>query len=511
MAEALVKSLRSLCVLCASAVNEAFLTSPSKLTRSSGCGSAALHCAQGGKSRMQEKHITTSDWESFLDKWNRELLDRLDPTQYDYSSLFRESGFLYASIICGRLKDGKDQLSRYLVSQLDPATRRLLEQYIPPNLPDSELGSHWVTDAAGYSAPPNKPGPALLKALVDDLNRLLQGPLLYDEERFKGIQLSEKAKSLIEKNPSGESLVRLNRILMDDAYPNATGRNHDHLVETDISPEVIASGWLGYPGATEDQIAGLEARLGRSLPPSYRAFLKVSNGFRQPGMMSERILSTDEVEWFPIRHQGLVDICNSNYLEYLLDTLVISIQHIDGEYFYLLNPNVVTANGEWEAINFTWVGGENQYPSFWDLMQREYRYSVFWAERRKWQLHREDDPQMIIVKFPYLIQDLERKIGSLVDNHDPSNPDWSNDALQILKAAKSRVIEIGEKGDQPEAILQQLRALVREFMDISIKRRQFRMEANIYRHDRRDGIEDGYYMAQNSIMWFLNDCGRAAP
>jgi hypothetical protein len=116
---------------------------------------------------------------------------------------------------------------------------------------------------------------------------------------------------------------------------------------------------------------------------------------------------------------------------------------------------------------------------------------------------------MIIVKFPYLIQDLERKIESLADNQDPSNPDWGSDALQVLKAAKSLVIEIGEKGDQPEAILQQLRALVREFMDISIKRRQALMEANIYRPGRRDWIEDGYYMAQSSIMCFLSDFGRA--
>jgi SMI1 / KNR4 family (SUKH-1) len=460
---------------------------------------------------MQAERITTSDWESFLDKWNSELLDRLDPSRYNYSSLYRESGFLYASIICSKLKDGKDPLSSYLLSQLDPATRQLLEQYIPPNLPDSELAAHWVTDASGYSAPPNKPDPVLLKALVDDLNRLLQGPLLYDDERFKGVQLSEKAKNLIEKRPSGESLIRLNRILMDDAYPNATGRNHYHLVETDISPKVIESGWLGYPGATEDQIAGLEARLGKSLPPSYRDFLKVSNGFRQPGMMTERLLSAGEVDWFHVRHQELVDICKSNYLEYLLDTLVISIEHIDGEYFYLLDPKVVTANGEWGAISFTWVVSENPYPSFWDLMQKEYRYSVFWAERRKWQLHREDDRQMIIVKFHYLIRDLERKMGSLADNQDPLNPEWSNDVLQVLKAAKSRVIEIGEKGNQPEVILQQLRALALECMEKSNESSQARIKANLFRHDHRYGIEDGYHIARSSITWFLNDFGQATP
>jgi hypothetical protein len=191
---------------------------------------------------MQEKYVTTSDWESFLDEWNRELLDRYDPKESNYSSLFRESSFLYASSICSKLKDGKDPLSRYLISQFDPATRRLLEQYTPPNLPDSELAANWVIDASGMAAPPNKPDSLLLKALVDELNRLLQGPLLYDEERFKGIQLPKKARNLIEKNSSVGSLIRLNRMLIDAAYPLATGRNHDHLVETDISPEVIASG-----------------------------------------------------------------------------------------------------------------------------------------------------------------------------------------------------------------------------------------------------------------------------
>jgi hypothetical protein len=153
----------------------------------------------GRKSRMQEKHVTAADWEAFLDKWNSELLDRLDPARYNYSSLFREDGFLYASIICSKLKEGKAPLSRYLLSQLDSATRLLLEQYIPPNLPDSELTANWVKDASGNYGPPNRPGPELLKALVGDLNRVLQGPSLYDDERFKVIQLSEKAKGLIEK------------------------------------------------------------------------------------------------------------------------------------------------------------------------------------------------------------------------------------------------------------------------------------------------------------------------
>src|SRR5262245_21777270 len=125
---------------------------------------------------MREKHVTTSDWEFWLAKWNRELLDRIDPALDKYSPLFRVGGFLYASSICGKLKDGKDPLSSYLVSQFGSATRQLLELYTPPYPPDSELTTDWVMDASGKYVPPNQPDPILLKAMVDELDRLIQGP-----------------------------------------------------------------------------------------------------------------------------------------------------------------------------------------------------------------------------------------------------------------------------------------------------------------------------------------------
>ena len=64
----------------------------------------------------------------------------------------------------------------------------------------------------------------------------------------------------------------------------------------ELPSEVIASGWLGYPGATDDEIARAEARLGAPLPPSYRAFLRVSNGWRHVPPFSERLWSTEDVE-----------------------------------------------------------------------------------------------------------------------------------------------------------------------------------------------------------------------
>jgi hypothetical protein len=39
----------------------------------------------------------------------------------------------------------------------------------------------------------------------------------------------------------------------------------------------------------------------------------------------------------------------------------------------LLNPQVVTPEGDWEAWFFAnWLPGANRYRSFWELMQAEY-------------------------------------------------------------------------------------------------------------------------------------------
>jgi len=51
---------------------------------------------------------------------------------------------------------------------------------------------------------------------------------------------------------------------------------------TELSAETIKSQWIGFPGATEDQLIAAETRLGVTLPPSYQTFLKVTNGWSDP-------------------------------------------------------------------------------------------------------------------------------------------------------------------------------------------------------------------------------------
>lgn len=91
-----------------------------------------------------------------------------------------------------------------------------------------------------------------------------------------------------------------------DAYPPEDG----------ITPDVIASGWLGYPAATDAEIDHLEARIGARLPPSYRQFLQVSNGFRQPDVLVHRLLHAHEVDWLRVRSPSILKLwLRSQYLQ----------------------------------------------------------------------------------------------------------------------------------------------------------------------------------------------------
>lgn len=94
-----------------------------------------------------------------------------------------------------------DRLASHLASQLTNSTRALL---------------------AAYSGGPDR---ALREALVGDLNRLIQGPSLYDPDRFAGVRLSAATQALLnEPSLKPTEVARLNRLLLEDAFPTALAR-----------------------------------------------------------------------------------------------------------------------------------------------------------------------------------------------------------------------------------------------------------------------------------------------
>jgi hypothetical protein len=158
---------------------------------------------------------------------------------------------------------------------------------------------------------------------------------------------------------------------------------YNAFVDPLVTPEIVASGWLGSPGASEAQIAGLETRLGTTLPPSYRSFLRVSNGFLQPGVIVPRLLPIEEVAWLRDVDSETIEIwteglsgspeSNADVPERRLSAaLRISARETVGSAIYLLDPQSVNAEGEWEAWYFAhWVPGVDRFPSFRALMQSE--------------------------------------------------------------------------------------------------------------------------------------------
>ncbi len=96
-----------------------------------------------------------------------------------------------------RLQDPREPLSRHLRDRLSGEMQQMLqEQHGSGSPPEEHLG-----------------------ALVDELNRLLQGESLYDEQRFEHVTLDENIRRLVGQDLEGHSRTRLNRLLLEQAYP----------------------------------------------------------------------------------------------------------------------------------------------------------------------------------------------------------------------------------------------------------------------------------------------------
>jgi hypothetical protein len=66
--------------------------------------------------------------------------------------------------------------------------------------------------------PAQPPSQALLGTIVDELNRIAQTTSLFEETRFAKVTMAKDTLELLGKHPTGENLIRLNRLLLRDAF-----------------------------------------------------------------------------------------------------------------------------------------------------------------------------------------------------------------------------------------------------------------------------------------------------
>ena len=103
-----------------------------------------------------------------------------------------------------KLRDAKDPVSQYIHGKLSPGTQQMLAQF-------------------NHQEPPNN---ALGETMTNDLNLLLLDESFYQEERFRGLALSDEIKQLLQRNRYLRNVPLINRLLLETAYPNEIDRQN---------------------------------------------------------------------------------------------------------------------------------------------------------------------------------------------------------------------------------------------------------------------------------------------
>jgi len=160
---------------------------------------------------------------------------------------FDPADFKDAAAFATRLKNAQDSLSAYLFSHLSEDAKRLI-----------------TSESSG-------PSKSLLNSLTADLNKILPSPTLYGDNRdyFSRLTLNPGTRRLLDQNPTGDSRIRLNRLLLEEAYAK-------ELQQSPVGYEVT----LGYeatslaPGQTIDRSLTIYAG-----PKEYRTVNKVGLQF----------------------------------------------------------------------------------------------------------------------------------------------------------------------------------------------------------------------------------------
>lgn len=125
------------------------------------------------------------------------------------TSAFTPADFSSPSALAATLSSQGDPVSAFLWNQFSNTTQAVLSD-------------------------PGSSSDQLTAALVPALNTIINGASIYDSNRFAGVVFSAETAVFQAINPFGQDLVRLNRLMLEDAYPTTvrhspstpTGRQH---------------------------------------------------------------------------------------------------------------------------------------------------------------------------------------------------------------------------------------------------------------------------------------------
>jgi thioredoxin-like negative regulator of GroEL len=184
-----------------------------------------------------------------LDRFFSRLGADVEERRRTYTSWFNGQDFTDLKAFVAKLRPGpqQDPLSKYLYDNLSPATQQLVagqgdegrlrkELALDLNhLLERDLRAHQQLKAATKEktaldqAIADGASPGRLRAqqeqLAGEIARLSAIAPLYEPGRFQQVQLSEYLADFIKENPRGATRIRLNRLLLEAAYPAEIARS----------------------------------------------------------------------------------------------------------------------------------------------------------------------------------------------------------------------------------------------------------------------------------------------
>jgi fucose permease len=163
--------------------------------------------------------------------WNESFLKSRN--WIEYRTIIAGSDIADLSALAARLKAKPDAVSAFISENLSASTASLLATY-----------SEGTTDAK-----------LLRAALLQDLNLILRQelnkkdgkPAFYEAARFNGVALSENTLQLVSQNPQTDNArLRLNRLLLQDAFPKILSYDSGALAISDKGASVLSSFAFGF-------------------------------------------------------------------------------------------------------------------------------------------------------------------------------------------------------------------------------------------------------------------------
>ncbi len=122
---------------------------------------------------------------------------RATPATVDGSPYFTNRDILLPADLAQKLRNGADPATAYLRDQMHPEVQAKLAAYRDSDAPSVEL----ISD------------------MKRELNRLVDGPNLYDPQRFSSVRLSRETQKLLNSASPMTDRKRINRLLLQDVFP----------------------------------------------------------------------------------------------------------------------------------------------------------------------------------------------------------------------------------------------------------------------------------------------------